>query len=115
MTAYRSKLLAALAGLLVTTGALAQYPGKPIRLIVPFPPGGAAELGARIFAQPLGQALGQPRVDVGDSHPSLSLQVLLERVLHPPAAGSTRRLTDDHPGRMDLAEVPAVKLEELVG
>src|SRR5688572_32855370 len=39
--------------------AIAEYPEKPIRLVVPFPPGGAAELGARIFAQPLGQALGQ--------------------------------------------------------
>ena len=39
--------------------ASAQYPDRPIRLIVPFPPGGAAELGARIFATPLGQALGQ--------------------------------------------------------
>ena len=40
--------------------ALSQYPARPVRLIVPFPPGGAAELGARIFAQPLGQQLGQP-------------------------------------------------------
>ena len=42
------------------TAAAAQYPNKAIRLLVPFPAGGAAELGARIFAQPLGQALGQP-------------------------------------------------------
>jgi tripartite-type tricarboxylate transporter receptor subunit TctC len=45
---------------LFCAAALAQYPNKPVRLIVPFPPGGAAELGARIFAQPLGQQLGQP-------------------------------------------------------
>ena len=55
------KLIAAVGVALACTSALAQqYPNKPIRLIVPFPPGGAAELGARIFAQPLGQQLGQP-------------------------------------------------------
>jgi tripartite-type tricarboxylate transporter receptor subunit TctC len=56
------KLLAAVALAVLCAGAHAQYPNKPIRLIVPFPPGGAAEVGARIFAQPLGQALGQPVV-----------------------------------------------------
>jgi tripartite-type tricarboxylate transporter receptor subunit TctC len=57
------KLLVAVAAALAWSGAFAQaYPTKPIRLIVPFPPGGAAELGARIFAQPLGQQLGQPVV-----------------------------------------------------
>jgi len=57
-----TKLLVAIAAALLAGGAGAQYPNKPIRLIVPFPPGGAAELGARIYAQPLGQALGQPVV-----------------------------------------------------
>ena len=47
---------------LLSAAAAAQYPSRPIRLIVPFPPGGAAELGARIFSQPLGQELGQPVV-----------------------------------------------------
>ena len=56
-----NRFLVALASIWVTTAA-AQYPDKPIRLIVPFPPGGAAELGARIFTVPLGQALGQPIV-----------------------------------------------------
>ncbi len=59
----RFPVVAALACLLLASGAAsAQYPSKQIRLIVTFPPGGSAELGARIFATPLGQQLGQPVV-----------------------------------------------------
>ncbi len=54
------RILAAIFALLLSGAGFAQYPTKPVRLIVPFPSGGAAELGARIFAQPLSQALGQP-------------------------------------------------------
>ncbi len=61
MANYLAAILAS-AACLLAGGAAAQYPNKPIRLIVPFPPGGAAELGARIYAQPLSIALGQPVV-----------------------------------------------------
>ena len=52
--------LAALALALFTLAAQAQFPTRPIRLLVPNPPGGATDTVARVIAPALGDALGQP-------------------------------------------------------
>jgi tripartite-type tricarboxylate transporter receptor subunit TctC len=55
------RLLLALASVLVSALALAQdYPARPIRIIVPYPAGGSADLLPRIFAEKLNAKWGQP-------------------------------------------------------
>jgi len=60
------KLHACLAALLLAaaTGAGAQgaYPSQPIKLMVPWPPGGGVDTTARMISEPLAQRLGQPIV-----------------------------------------------------
>jgi tripartite-type tricarboxylate transporter receptor subunit TctC len=42
--------------------AMAQYPDRPVKLIVPFPPGGGTDAAARIIASAMSDQLGQPMV-----------------------------------------------------
>ena len=58
----RVALLSSLLGITASTAMAQAYPNKPIKLIVPFAPGGFTDVVARILGQKLSISLGQPFV-----------------------------------------------------
>ena len=56
------RLLLGAAALLLALSAFAQYPGKPIRVVVPFPAGSATDTITRILGQSVAAAIGQPMI-----------------------------------------------------
>jgi tripartite-type tricarboxylate transporter receptor subunit TctC len=63
------------------------YPNRPLRLVVGFAPGGAADFVARTLAEPLGRALGQPLVI--DNRPGAGSSIAAEHVAKSAADGYT--------------------------
>ena len=79
--------------LLVCATAWAQYPARPIRLLVPNPPGGATDTLARVFAPKLGEALGQPVIV--DNRPGSNGNVASEAAARAAPDGHTLLLCAD--------------------
>src|SRR5258706_772889 len=57
-----SRIVIAVVAMFAAGTSFAQYPVKPIRLVVLIAPGGAPDVGARVLQPPLSQRLGQPIV-----------------------------------------------------
>ena len=84
----RTLVLSVLAGAVWMPAAHAQsYPTKPIRLVVSFPPGGLADVIARMLAQPLGAALGQSVIV--ENRPGGGTVIATELAARAPADGHT--------------------------
>ncbi|APV50268.1 hypothetical protein BWI17_11540 [Betaproteobacteria bacterium GR16-43] len=73
--------------LLAATSALAQYPTKPIKIIVPFAPGGNVDVTARVIAPALQEALGQPVII--ENKPGAAGTIGADFVVRAPADGYT--------------------------
>ena len=55
-------MMAASLGLMALTAMAQSYPSRPVRVIIPFPPGGTLDTVGRMLAQRLSEQLGQPFV-----------------------------------------------------
>ena len=106
-------MLAALAALILTAGdAFAQgWPSRPIRFIVPLPPGGGYDYLARVLADPLQASLGQPIVV--ENRVGASGTLGAEYVSKQPADGYTMLVISDthlvHPSLMTKLNYDIIK------
>jgi tripartite-type tricarboxylate transporter receptor subunit TctC len=63
------------------------YPTRPVRVIIGYPPGGSADITARLLGQWLSERLGQPFVV--ESRPGAGTNIATEAVVHAPPDGYT--------------------------
>ena len=92
MTIRRRKFLT-LAGAAVAMPAVARsaraqaYPTRPVRIVIGYPPGGSADITARLMAQWLTERLGQSFIV--ESRPGGGTNIATETVINAPADGYT--------------------------
>ena len=71
----------------VQQAAAQSYPSKPVRIIVPYPPGGTTDILTRLLGQKLGEAWGQQVII--DNRAGASGNIGAEAVVRSPADGYT--------------------------
>ena len=77
----------AFAAIAIATPAHAEFPDKPVKIVVPFAPGGGTDLVARTMGITMGQELGQPVII--DNKPGAGTIIGTDAVAKAPADGYT--------------------------
>jgi tripartite-type tricarboxylate transporter receptor subunit TctC len=96
MTRFARILLTSVAlcaTLIGTAGAQQAFPTRPIRVVVPYAPGGATDIMARLVSQRLSEILGQPVLI--DNKPGANTAIGADTVAKAPADGYTLMFTND--------------------
>ena len=93
MTRFARLAAIALCAVLGTIGtASAQYPNRPVKIVVSYPPGGTTDVLARLIAQWLSDKTGQPFIV--ENKPGGGNNIGTEYALKQPADGYTLFLTN---------------------
>ena len=96
-----------------STGSGQGYPTKPIRLIVPFPPGGQTDVVARTIAQKLSEAFGQQVVV--DNRSGAAGNIGVEIAVNAPADGYTMvQISTSYTGNVALRKLSYDPVNDVV-
>lgn len=93
-----------IAAAFIATAALADYPEKPIKIVVPYPPGGSTDAMTRIIGQKLQESLKQPVVveDRGGASAIIGTDVVAKSA----ADGYTLLMTASGPHAINISLFP---------
>ncbi|HXE49580.1 MAG TPA: tripartite tricarboxylate transporter substrate binding protein [Ramlibacter sp.] len=100
---------AALLALAAATAWAQNYPNKPIRIIVPYPPGGGADITARPIAQMLSERWGQPVVI--ENHGGASGMIGADMVARAVPDGYTILVSSSAEVALDVALYPKMQYD----
>src|SRR5690348_7285261 len=104
-------VVAQFAAVAVPTSVQAEYPEHPIRIIVPYTPGGTVDVLARLIGPRFTEAWGHPVVI--DNRPGAGGNIGADAVAKAPADGYTLLLSTNAPLTINVAAYQNIKYDPL--